>query len=171
MRALIPLLLFALLPACSGKPKVSCKAESLQAFEAALAEIPPAQRGAITLKSLTEACPEPAGFANALSGFENVPPEKRQMTVAKAIAGNSSLWNRACKGGMDVFENLASAPPEKRGALLWKGCAVDRFGFATEAEAQDKPLAMVAVVYAQVLEDAGVDKARRTRFLRALMGL
>lgn len=149
-------------------PKVECKTADLAQYAPTLAEVPAEARAETAMKLLAQACPEPAGLAKAFGDWRIVPPDQRPRTIGVAAADHGSLWKAGCPGGEAAFEALVSAPAEKRGAVLFEQCDMARFGWVTAETVADET-AMIGLLYAPVLDKAGVAPGDRDPILKALI--
>ena len=148
-----------------------CDDAKLQEVAGALDQVPADKRPLLALRMATELCPKPAGLAASLQALESAPPDMRAMLQAKAVQENPKAWAAGCKGGIKLLQTLATVAPDQRGPMLWKGCDLARFDFATAAEAGEGALVVPAVLYAPILQRSKVPKAVKRKLLRGMLGL
>lgn len=115
----------------------------------------------------------PPFLIDALTASANAAPDVRAQAIARALDSvpGRVAWIQACRGGLQVFEDLAVAAPTERGALLWRECALADLGLADEATilAAEPTMVMLAVVGFDHLRRSGEVAAQEKTLLQMML--
>lgn len=148
----------------------ACEPKQIETVQHALTHASDGQLVTIALAGLAEACPSPAPLAKVALELAFAPPEQRPQLVARAITQVPALWARACKGGLRTFEALAVVAPTGRATLLHKRCDGARLGFSVDDLARKNGHPLLALLYAQLLDETKVGEAPKRTIKAALVG-
>lgn len=115
----------------------------------------------------------PPFLIDALTASANAAPDVRAQAIARALDSvpGRVAWIQACRGGLQVFEDLAVAAPTERGPLLWRECALADLGLADEATilAADPTMVMLALVGFDHLRRSGEVAAQEKTLLQMML--
>ncbi|HFE46705.1 MAG TPA: hypothetical protein ENJ18_14615 [Nannocystis exedens] len=101
----------------------------------------------------------PGFLTSALREYAAVPPAERSKVVSHEIGGveGQAAWGQACKAGVIVFQEVATADPGDKSRILFERCDLGRFGIfdAKAANSADPAALLMAVIAAEELSRDG----------------
>ena len=145
-------------------PPVDAKAvgDAVKAFEGIAAD-QHAVFAAMALSELEKAR-LPASLIEGLGALKSVAPDQRSLVMAKTIAENIKLLDKACDtDAAELMASIATTSPDDRHELVWNTCKLERHGLVTKAETvSSEPVAtMVAHMIYMHLSDGGPSRTTR----------
>jgi len=98
----------------------------------------------------------PEYLTTALKDYAEVAPEQRSMVVSREMGtvDGQNAWDKACAGGMIVFQEVAVAPADEKSGILFERCNLGRFGLfdASAAQRADPSALLLATMTAEHLQ-------------------
>ena len=78
----------------------------------------------------------PSSLHEGLETLTSVAPDQRSVLLAKTIAENIELLDKACDtDAAELMRTISSIAPEERHKLVWDTCKFERHGLMTAADA------------------------------------
>ncbi|MEZ4449511.1 MAG: hypothetical protein R3B09_08525 [Nannocystaceae bacterium] len=115
----------------------------------------------------------PPFLLEALTAMSSAPPDQRALAVARALDSvpGQMAWIQACRGGLRVFQDLATVAAPQRAAILWKGCNFVDQRLTDEATAMraEPVLVMLAHLAHDHLRRGGEVSPEELEILAAMM--